>query len=308
MTTDYVLFVHGVKNRSQEAFQQTCLGLLEGIRRSLNDSSRTLKPIFLFWGDLNVAPQQKLVQGLQASSQWQNLLFRDFRRQEIVEFVGDAALYLSRHVGAQVVYRIRDIALGPMAGASSKDRLHLVTHSMGTVILFDILFAGRWEDSRLDQDTNTHDIRQVVSQIRNALFGLGTNPGVGLPVASIHTMGSPIALFSLLSLTGESSHDLTSSLKEFLDALFVLRQGQPLPWRNFIHPGDPIAYPLEGVVPMLLQTSQTYVQMQDVITEKPGLLTRPFQQTIVPLLWGGDAHGSYWQSPTVGKTIGDALR
>ena len=308
MTTDYVLFVHGVKNRSQEAFKQTGQALLDGIRKSANDGSRVIKPIYLFWGDLNVGPQQALIKGLEASPQWKNLWFRDFRTKEILEFVGDAALYLSRHVGSQVVLRVKDTALKPLEGAGPDDRLHLVTHSMGTVILFDLLFAGRWEDPRLDQDASTRTVRQAVSQIRNALFGLGNNPEVGLPIASIHTLGSPLALFSLLSVTGESSHDLTSNLKDLLQNLYHQRGKKALPWFNFMHPGDPIAYPLQGMVPALLRNSQLYVYPRDVMVENKGTWNLPFQQSLVPLLWGGDAHNSYWTSKVVAKTIGESMR
>lgn len=304
MTTDYILFVHGVKNRDLEAFERTSLGLLQGIQRSLGDSRHMFKPIFLFWGDLNVQPLQRLTQGLTASPQWKKLLFREFRTQEILEFVGDAALYLSRHVGSQVVYRIKETALGPLEQAQEGDRLHLVTHSMGTVILFDILFAGRWEDPRLDQAASTQNVRHIVSAIRNALFGMGNNPGVGLPIASIHTMGSPIALFSLLTATGESSHDLTTNFQEMLQNLYHRHELQALTWNNFIHPGDPIAYPLQGVMPTVLANADRYVQVRDVITENRNL---SLNLGLIPLLWGGDAHGSYWQSPRVAQAIAATL-
>ncbi|MGF1566751.1 MAG: hypothetical protein ACFCVD_01515 [Nodosilinea sp.] len=304
MATDYVLFVHGVKHRNPDAFTRSGLDLLAGVRQSLNDSRRTLTPIFLFWGDLNIKPQQALLQGLEASPQWKKLWFPEFRTQEILEFVGDTALYLSRHVGSQVVRRFQDTALAPLQAASSGDRLHLVTHSMGTVILFDLLFAGRWEDPRLDQDTSTQTIRASIGQIRSALFGLGHNPQEGLPIASIHTLGSPIALFSLLSVTGESTHDLTSDLRTLLQNLYHQRGKRSLPWYNYMHPGDPIAYPLQGVIPRLVGNAQLYVQPRDVVTEHRGL---PITLGRLPLLWGGDAHGSYWKSSLVAKTIADSL-
>lgn len=305
MTTDYVLFVHGVKNRDSQAFERTSLALLQAIQRSLNQPGRSVKPIFLFWGDLNVQSLKNLAQGLERSPQWKKLLFRDFRTREVLEFVGDAALYLSRHVGSEVVYRIKETALGPLEQAQAGDRLHLITHSMGTVILFDILFAGRWEDPRLDQSASTQNVRPIVSAIRNALFGMGKDPSMGLPVASIHTMGSPIALFSLLTETGDSSHDLTANLKDLLQNLYHHRSLHPLIWNNFIHPGDPIAYPLQGIWPELLGNAQLYVSLRDVLTENRNL---PINIGLVPLLWGGDAHGSYWQSQRVAQSIADALR
>jgi hypothetical protein len=306
MATDYILFVHGVKNRDLAAFTRTGLELLQRVQMTIDDPHRDLKPIFLFWGDLNEKPQQALVRGLEASPQWRNLWFPEFRTKDILEFAGDAALYLSRHVGTQVVRRFQQTALRPLQTADPEggDRLHLVTHSLGTVILFDLLFATRWDDSRLARDSSTRDISQVISQIRNALFGLGSQPQEGLPIASIHTLGSPIALFSLLAVAGESTHDLTTDLRVLLQNLYHRCGRQPLPWYNYMHPGDPIAYPLQGVLPSLIGNARFYVKVQDIITEHRGL---PFMHNKLSLLWGSDAHSSYWSSKLVAQTVAGAL-
>ncbi|MBW4482057.1 MAG: hypothetical protein KME14_05905 [Tildeniella torsiva UHER 1998/13D] len=111
MATDYVLFVHGVKQRQPEAFNRTTQELLQNVQQSIGNNGRTIKPIVVFWGDLNVQPQASLRQGLEASPQWRNLWLADFRIKEVIEFAGDAALYLSRHVGAQVVERFQQMAL-----------------------------------------------------------------------------------------------------------------------------------------------------------------------------------------------------
>jgi len=300
MATDYVLFVHGVRHRNQEEFIQLSQKLLTSINRSVNDDSRVIKPIFLFWGDLNEAPQRQLRIGLEASPHWRRMWLRNFRTEEVLEFVGDAALYLSRHVGAQVVRRFKEMALAPIAQADANDRLHLVTHSMGTVVLFDMLFAGRWEDERLDEDSSTRDIRQIVLELRNALFGVGSHPEEGLAISSIHTLGSPLALFSLLKVTGESTHDLTSNLQTLLRSLYLRQGGRALPWCNLMHPGDPIAYPLQGVMPQLLDSAQLYVRTQDILTQTG----RPFLNVgLLPLLKGGEAHTSYWENRVVAETI-----
>ncbi|MDZ8050230.1 MAG: hypothetical protein RMX68_023895 [Aulosira sp. ZfuVER01] len=306
MPTDYVLFVHGVKVHDQKEFERLSTILLNRIRDSISDKSRVVQPIFFFWGDVNWAEQKELVAGLKASSKWNDFWFRDFRTEQILEFVGDAALYLSRHVGTKVVKRFKEQALGVLKGANIGDRLHIITHSWGTVILFDILFARRWEDPILEAD-----IRESVKQLRNALFGIDPQPQSGIPIASIHTMGSPLALFSLLNISGNvngvSTHDLTPDLSIFLEKLYTLRQ-KPLSWRNFAHPGDPIAYPLEGLKQMLLDSSTSYVDIQDVISEKGNIFNLPFRQKLVPLLWGGEAHGSYWDNQLVGKTISEVIR
>ncbi|MCY7320238.1 MAG: hypothetical protein LH660_00135 [Phormidesmis sp. CAN_BIN36] len=306
MPTDYILFVHGVKTRKQEDFRVLADGLFNRIKSSVRDQSRVLKPIVFFWGDLNQAAQDELLSRFKASSKWRDFWFQDFRTQQVLGFVGDAALYLSRHVGSQVVQRFERDVLGVLQNTAPGDRLHLVTHSWGTVILFDLLFAARWEDPRLDAK-----IRQTVQDIRNALFGLPPIAGSGIPIASIHTMGSPISLFSLLTISGTvggaSTHDLSPNLKSLLEQLYNLKK-KPIPWRNFAHAGDPIAYPLEGVIPLLLNAASQYVETQDVITDKGNFFNRPFQQQLIPVLWGGDAHGSYWNNEIVSQTIAEVIR
>jgi hypothetical protein len=318
MSTDYVLFIHGVKTHSRKEFEEQAHTLLKAIQSSISDPSRDVKPIFCFWGDINLQAQKELIEAFNDSSEWKDFWFRDFRTEQILEFVGDGALYLSRHIGAQVVRRLKSSAAEVLKNADASDRLHLVTHSWGTIILFDILFARRWEDPKLDADASTQDIRQVVGEIRDALFGLTLNPELnpsardfGIPLYSIQTMGSPIALFSLLNITGNvngaSTHDLTPRLSNFLEYLHNKRK-KPIPWINFAHPGDPIAYPLEGVMKMLLKENFRYVKVQDVMMSRGNILIRPFSQMILPLLWGGKAHGSYWNSSLVVKTISEVIQ
>ncbi len=306
MPTDYILFVHGVKTRKQEDFRALATTLFNRIKSSVRDESRVLKSILFFWGDLNQEAQAELLNGFKASTKWTDFWFQDFRTQQVLEFVGDAALYLSRHVGSQVIQRFEKDVSGVLQDASPGDRLHLVTHSWGTVILFDLLFAARWEGDHLDPA-----IENAVQRIRNALFGLPPLEGNGIPIASIHTMGSPISLFSLLTISGtlggKSTHDLSPNLKSFLEQLYALKK-KPVPWRNFAHPGDPIAYPLEGVIPLLLNDASQYVETQDVITDKGNIFNRPFQQRLIPVLWGGEAHGSYWTNEVVSQTIADIIR
>jgi hypothetical protein len=306
MPTDYVLFVHGVRTPSREAFQKVATTLLNRIQSTLNDKSRVVKPIFCFWGDLNWEAQKELKAAIEASPKWQDFWFRDFRSDQILEFVGDAALYLSRHIGTQVVERIKDDAVSVLKGSTTSDRLHLITHSWGTVILFDILFASRWEDPSLDVE-----VRTTVSEVRSTLFGLNPSPTTGIPLASIHTLGSPLALFSLLNISGTvngvSTHDLTPQLASMLQNLYKLRN-KPLPWRNFAHPGDPIAYPLEGVLPKILDGSDRFVETQDVITDQGNMFSLPFSQQLIPLLWGGDAHQSYWDNAITATTISEVIQ
>lgn len=100
----------------------------------------------------------------------------------MIEFAGDAALYISRSIGTQVVDRLKQDAEKHLADYQPGDRLHLVTHSWGTVILFDVLFAARWDEQNLPEYDGAR-------KIRNFIFGVEPKLEEGIPLTSIHTMG-----------------------------------------------------------------------------------------------------------------------
>ena len=276
MPTDYILFIHGVneryeedyfvKNRSKKGYKTKAKEMFEVIESNIvGESSRTCKFVPLFWGDVAEESTGRLRGQLEASDQWKNFWFKELRTKQFLPFVGDAASYLSRFVSSEIVQQIADQAikgiglsleaLTSLPPSNKEDRLHLVTHSWGTVVLFDILFAHRW-----DNDTVSDKSRQLVENIRHGFFGvgIGEEKEYGIPLASIHTMGSPIALFNLINISSESSFDFTPKLREFLEKLQT-KTTKPLPWKNYAHPGDPIAYPLEGII--LIHRSMLIVSM-----------------------------------------------
>ena len=311
MATDYILFIHGVNTRDQRENPEYAKDLIEGIK----SQSPEFVAIPLYWGDVNIEAETQLLDRLQASPLWNEMWFRTFRQQQLLQFAGDAALYISRHVGYKVVKRLTKDALKVLQNAQPDDCLHLVTHSWGTIILFDILFATRWDAPQVPG-------HEEVMKIRDCIFGLSgkdDSTHQGIQLASINTMGSPIAIFSLTSVNSapnqpdsdSSSHDITARLHKLLENLYQARNGEPLPWRNFIHPGDPIAYPLEKLMKDLVDNDEKYIDFQDLITQEPKLfnfLTDPISQTTLALLHGGEAHGSYWQSQKVIREISSILQ
>lgn len=297
MAKDYLLFIHGVNTRDQREQPSYADKLFQLIQESTG-SSQKLEKISLYWGDVGEEAQERLRTNLKQSQAWNQLWFRDFRANQLLQFAGDAALYLSRTIGSEVVRRIKEQAKEGLKGCDpEKDRLHLITHSWGTVILFDILFAQRWNYT----DSPGH---QDAMDIRNALFGLPPIPYTGVELASIHTMGSPIALFSLLHVDG-STHNFQKLFEELLKNLYNARN-RKLPWLNFIHPGDPVAWPLEGLLFDSLNGESRYLDLADVVIQKEDFTDFFFQmvsQKILALVHGGDAHSSYWESKQVADRI-----
>jgi hypothetical protein len=305
-STDYILFVHGVKSRSKDDFTKNTQAIFKPIEAKLKAQGRIAKAVPCFWGMCGEPALDQLQRGLQQSPVWKDLWFQGFRSEEILNFVGDGALYLSRSVGSEVVDCIYNSALAQLQNLKEGDRLHLVTHSWGTVILLDILFAKRWTSEgfkAVDPETWTN-----VQRIRDTLFGLGSNPGQGLKLGSIHTMGSPIALFNLMNTGEKNSHDIAPDMKAFLQNLQA-ETGTAMPWNNYIHPGDPIAYPLEGITQQFFQADRSvndFVKVSDRLVQSNSFGEKVMgmaKSTILSVLYGGTAHNSYWKMPEIPKGI-----
>ncbi|NEQ18860.1 MAG: hypothetical protein F6K28_02235 [Microcoleus sp. SIO2G3] len=322
MATDYVLFIHGVNTRSERENPNYADELFELIGKNV-DKSYELEKIPLYWGDVNKEGEDKLLYQFQSQdSCWQQLWFQKFRQTTLVQFAGDAASYISRTVGSKVVEKLKQDMLKGLENADSQDRLHLVTHSWGTVILFDVLFAERWNDPKIQA-------YQCVQEIRSRFYGIEPNSPQGIRLSSIHTMGSPIALFSLLDvMKGEkqaagvaeltelqpprrASHDITPKLEALVKNLCKKLNGNKLPWRNYIHPGDPVAWPLNPVIYSLIDGLSQCVNVEDVVTQLKGFdyLNLLFSQTPLALLLnGGHAHGSYFTSTDVAQKIVESIK
>lgn len=310
MATDHILFVHGVNTREERENSAYANRLIAELYNSVADGIK-LNPIPLYWGKVNEPAEHQLLAQLKAASAWEKLWFQEYRSKQVLQFAGDAALYISRYIGSKVVNELQRQAVNQLQGYQPGDRLHLVTHSWGTVILFDVLFAARWDAAYLPEYSTARQIREFV-------FGVRPDQEHGMTLASIHTMGSPIAIFNLINLkqgtnadgVQTNTHDITQQLQQLLMYLYDKRR-KKLPWRNYLHPGDPIAWPLETVMPQLVDGRQQYLDIRDIVTfnaDFSDFLTQPFSQTPLALLHGGDAHGSYWESKEVARSIAETIR
>lgn len=316
MATDYILFNHGVHIREtglQARYADALFDLIQS--RCHLPPQRILKKVALYWGDVNRAEEHQLLTTYQASAIWEKMWFRSIRETAIMEFVGDGALYLSRYVGAKVADALKEQTLAGLAGFNpEEDRLHLVTHSMGTIILFDMLFSARWDPDYVPGHAS-------VDAMRGLFFGVGPAPDCGIRLGSISTLGSPIGFFSLLDVDQSTenvtdgqghilnTHDVTPRLEQMLASL-LKELGQKLPWYNFVHPGDPVAYPLEKLLPQLVDRNNQYIDAQDILippTHLADVLTEPFSQDSIALLQSVEAHGQYWKSLDVVQKIVQAI-
>lgn len=303
--SEYLLFIHGVNTRDTRDRPDYANGLIQNIQR-LAPPALDLQPVVLYWGDVNADAEQRVLQDFTASSVWDKLSFTNLRARQMLQFTGDAALYISRTGGRLVVDCLLGEALRSLKNfLPDRDHLHLCTHSMGTIILFDVLFSSRWDAANAGGYLGVEQLRQQIFQ-------------GGFPVRSIHTMGSPIGIFSLMMGNGLSvpeTHDVTPRLRDYLQQLCATMH-RPFPWRNYLHPMDPIATPIERLLPGMLKIGQDCLDVKDLLTQEMVLLSHLSDLTAQTLgaagekleeaqlfLTGGSAHSSYWASPFVALTI-----
>ncbi len=316
MPTDYVLFNHGVSTHDTHSQPTYADPLFNLIQKNYHLApARTLKKIVLYWGDIGATEEQQLLTTYRASPYWKKMWFRSIRETIFLQSIGDIALYLSRYVGAKVADRLQEQILSGLQGFDPKeDRLHLVSHSLGTIVLFDMLFSARWDPPY----EPGHD---SIETIRNLFFGLGPSPNSGIMLGSVSTMGSPLGLFSLMDVDQSTenttdaqghvlnTHDITPRLEKLLVSLYK-ELGMKLPWYNFIHPGDPVAYPLAQLLPQLVDRDNQYIDVQDILIPPMGLLEKLcdlINQLPLTILIGLQTHNEYFERQDVAQRIAQAI-
>ncbi len=327
MATDYIVFIHGVNTRETVEPPTYADALFTLIQVSVDHQSRnkaehSLVKVPLYWGSVGIPAEEGLLKEYTYSQEkWKKLWFRKLRSSVLLEFSGDVALYMSRFVGAKVADKLKaDLfaQVGPaLLAPNAEDRLHLVAHSLGTVVLFDILFSARWDQEGIPG-------YESVKAIREGIYGIEPNWTQGIRLASISTMGSPLGLFSLMDIDQSSveqkdgkneivnTHDITPRLQQFLERLPTRLgcENKRLPWLNFAHPGDPLASPLDPLMPDMVDQDRKYVDVEDVILNNVKLadhIGQLFNNSPLTMLYAGNAHMSYLTSKQVAERIAGAV-
>ncbi len=144
-------------------------------------------------------------------------------RRFILTGVGDALIYLTAKGGAAIRQRMIDVVLRvrEQVLAQRPERANhyvtVVAHSLGSVVAYDTCAL-------------------LASVLREQVRGLGLSHFI--------TMGSPLALFTLLQYGGKAMHYAQRGV--YLD-----RPDGSGMWLNFYDQQDPIAFPLKHVYPPL---------------------------------------------------------
>ncbi|WP_413166984.1 hypothetical protein ACL6C3_09820 [Capilliphycus salinus ALCB114379] len=178
--------------------------------------------------------------------------------------------------------------------------MHIITHSLGTVILWDILFSDKFE-----ANDPAFKIRDILNKSSVDL------PDRKIHLKSITTMGSPISLFNIML-------EVKPQQVNFLAQQYT---SQKLNWLNLIHGSDIIAYPIHPVLDSQdlssLFLTEEYLQenvnpLEATLEQLSELLNRKsaYPQEITNILSYAqvaagslNAHTYYWKSDRVAYLI-----
>lgn len=202
--------------------------------------------------------------------------YRQRRQQLITGFFSDIFTYLNSRKGREVRKTIAVQFLNFLTGAPFEEDLHIVAHSLGAVILWDILFSEKYEPT------------DPAHYIRHAIKGLSSSGKGKVTLRSITTMGSPLLFFNQwLDVDDEN-------LKKFARQYVA----QPLRWVNIINASDVFAYPIKASLD--LEDESLYVR--DTYLGDRNLLKKGLGDVAMALGLTAD-HSSYWRSGRVAQLV-----
>ena len=214
--------------------------------------------------------------------------YRQFREGLISEFAGDMFTYMNEKQGREVRQLIADQLLKFIEKHPEEEEIHIISHSLGTVILWDILFS-----SKLENGDPAHVIRSIISK-----QGSGDKPG-SVSLSSITTMGSPILFFN--AMLGIDAKDIEQKIRDYTPG--------KIKWLNVVHASDLIVYPLS--TSLNLSDKSNLIFRDQFVSKDANLLetaARKINQQEVALIASiVDAHNSYWKLPEVAASISNQI-
>lgn len=290
-----IFFIHGVATRDVKYSH----ALIDGIKKEFYQADQRL-PYFYssFWGhvlndfnkiwnhideDLSILEKKD-----PSASAKDSFRYRQFREGLISEFTGDMFTYMNEEQGYEVRQLIADQITKFANKHPGEKEIHIVAHSLGTVILWDILFSDKFKDG-----DPAFTIREIISNQKDG------EENRRISLASITTMGSPILFFN--AMLGIDAGNIERKAQDYI--------AKKIQWLNIVHASDVIAYPLSSSL-NLSETSKLVFRDQFICKDANLLETaarRVNQQEVALAAGMKDAHTSYWASPDVAKSITELL-
>lgn len=286
-----VFFIHGVATRDVKYADD----LKELIRQEFLKKNQLLPHFYSsFWGDVlsdvdkmwNCIYQDVELTRKNTPQIPSEEIFRyqKFRKGFLSEFIGDVFTYFNLERGLAIRKKIAQQLYDFLKNHPDDEELHIIAHSLGSVILWDMLFSDRF---------NAKDPAFYV----RSMIGSCDEPNVSRKVylKTITTMGSPILFVNtMLNIRAEKIREFASSC-----------QGKSLRWINIIHASDIVSYPLHSQ--LNINSSGNFVFRDEYIWEEANLAekaARSVNQLDLAMALGvSDAHSSYLNSQKTARLV-----
>ncbi|MBD2128428.1 hypothetical protein NDI39_19280 [Microcoleus sp. ZQ-A2] len=292
-----VFFIHGVATHDVKYADK-----LKNLIKEEFDQQKKSFPHFYssFWGDVlrDVGKIWNWIhQDLQEAQREykqadiDNLFrYRQFREGFLSEFVGDFFSYFNPERGTYIRKLIAAQLHEFIKNNPEETELHIVTHSLGSVILWDVLFSERF--SSLEKGPAIY--------IRSMLNGFSESGELNkVKLKSITTMGSPILFLNIMLEVNPNK------IKQFANTY----QNEHLRWINIIHSSDVVAYPLRSS--LNLNSFENLVLRDEYISTDANLAEKAArtvgQVDAAMAIGGADAHVGYWQCQQTARLVTDNL-
>lgn len=203
--------------------------------------------------------------------------YRQRRQQLISGFFNDIFNYLNSSQGREVRRTIAVQFLNFLTATPLEEDLHIVAHSLGCVILWDILFSEKL------------DVNDPAFYVRNAILGLSASDrGRRVKLRSLTTMGSPLLFFNrVLDIRVEQIRQFASRYA-----------GNPLRWVNVIHASDIFAYPIRAS----LELEDSLLYVRDKYLGDRNFLKKNIGDVAMALGLVAD-HSGYWRSSRAAQLV-----
>ncbi len=290
-----VFFIHGVATRTAKYSNS----LIDGIKREFSQADQKLPYFYTsFWGhvlndfnkiwnhiDEDLHFLEKNNPGINSKEAFR---YRQFREGLLSEFTGDMFTYMNEEQGYEVRQLIADQLTKFIDKHPDEKEIHIIAHSLGTVILWDILFSNKFKEG---------DPAYLIREAISGNEAKSENRKVSL--ASITTMGSPILFFN--AMLGIEANDIEQKIQSYTS-----RQIQ---WLNIVHASDIIAYPLSASLNL---SGKSKLVFRDSFVNKDANLLETAarkvnQQEIALVASMMDSHSSYWKLPEVAQSISNQI-
>lgn len=290
-----VFFIHGVATRDVKYSNS----LIDGIKKEFSQADQKLPYFYTsFWGhilndfnkiwnhiDKDLNDLEKRSPSINAKDAFR---YRQFREGLISEFVGDMFTYMNEKQGREVRQLIADQLRKFIEKHSEEEEIHIISHSLGTVILWDVLFSDKFKE-----DDPAHVIRSLISEPKSGPQSKKAS------LSSITTMGSPILFFN--AMLGIDAQDVERKIQGYTS--------REISWLNIIHASDVIAYPL-GASLSIDDDSQLIFRDQFVGKDANLIETaarKIGQQEVALIASTVDAHNSYWKLFEVAQSVSNQI-